>query len=175
LAKRSISKIAFRDSTQFLAVVDVGEKVKGFKFSLESVLGYRKSIEDDVRKDFSTLGKILMDTEKILASLRDEYWQSVKGVELMQEGNVNPQELEIHRNFQKNLKARIKTQEDQLKKVKGDWERKRNDLIHASQEKKVLEVLKEKKAEKFRYDSERSNQKEMDDVTSNRFQKGRKG
>ncbi len=69
--------------------------MKIFNFSLESVLGYRKSLEDDVKKDLSALGKILMDTEEILVSLKDEYGQSIKGLELMQKGSVSPKELEM--------------------------------------------------------------------------------
>jgi flagellar FliJ protein len=149
--------------------------VKKFNFSLESVLGYRKSVEDDVKRDLSALGKILTDTDGILVSLRGEYGRSVKGLELMQKGSVSPKELEMYLNFQKNLKEKIKSQEEQLNKVKIDWENKKDELVDASKEKKVLEVLKEKKAEEYRYCFAKSDQKEMDEVTSNRFQKAKKG
>ncbi len=148
--------------------------MKIFNFSLESVLGYRKSLEDDVKKDLSALGKILMGTEEILVSLKDEYGQSIKGLELMQKGSVSPKELEMYLNFQKNLKKKIESQEEQLIKVKKDWENKRDELVDASKEKKVLEVLKEKKAEEYRYDFAKSDQKEMDEVASGRFQKAKK-
>ena len=81
----------------------------------------------------------------------------------------------MYLNFQKNLKEKIKSQEEQLKKVKIDWENKKDELVDASKEKKVLEVLKEKKAEEYRYCFAKSDQKEMDEVTSNRFQKAKKG
>ncbi len=148
--------------------------MKIFNFSLESVLGYRKSVEDDVKRDLSALGKILTDTEEILVSLQDEYGRSVKGLELMQKGSVSPKELEMYLNFQKNLKEKIKSQEEQLKKVKIDWESKRDELVDASKEKKVLEVLKEKKAEEYRYDFAKNDQKEMDEVASNRFQRAKR-
>ncbi len=148
--------------------------MKMFNFSLESVLGYRKSLEDDVKKDLSALGKILVDTEEILSSLKDEYGRSIKGLELMLNGSVSPKELEMYLNFQKNLKKKIESQEEQLIKVKKDWENKRDELVDASKEKKVLEVLKEKKAEEYRYDFAKSDQKEMDEVASGRFQKAKK-
>ena len=148
--------------------------MKIFNFSLESVLGYRKSVEDDVKRDLSALGKILTDTEGILVSLQDEHGRSIKGLELIQKGSVSPEELEMYINFQKNLKGKIKSQQEQLKKVKIDWENKRDELVDASKEKKVLEVLKEKKAEEYRYDFAKSDQKEMDEVASNRFQKAKK-
>jgi flagellar FliJ protein len=148
--------------------------MKAFNFSLESVLGYRKSVEDDVKKDLSALGKILTDTEGILISLQDEYERCVKGLELMQKGSVSLKELEMYLNFQKYLKEKIKSQEEQLKKVKIDWENKRDELVDASKEKKVLEVLKKKKAEEYRCDFAKSDQKEMDEIASNRFQKTKK-
>lgn len=148
--------------------------MKIFNFSLESVLGYRKSVEDDVKRDLSVLGKILMDTEEIMISLQDEYGRSVKGLELIQKGSVSPKELEMYLNFQKSLKKKIKSQEEHLKKVKIDWENKRDELVGASKEKKVLEVLKKKKAEAYRYDFVKSDQKEMDEVASNRFQRAKK-
>ena len=145
-----------------------------FNFSLESVLGYRKSLEDNVKRDLSALGKILMDTEEILVSLKDEYGRSIKGLELMQKGSISPKELEMYLNFQKNLKKKIESQEEQLVEVKKDWENKRDELVDASKEKKVLEVLKEKNAEEYRYDFAKSDQKEMDEVASGRFQKAKK-
>ncbi|MEE8422947.1 MAG: hypothetical protein V3S49_00230, partial [Thermodesulfobacteriota bacterium] len=83
--------------------------MKIFNFSLESVLGYRKSVEDDVKRDLSVLGKILMDTETILLSLQDEYGRSIKEFELMQKGSVSPKELEMYLNFQKSLKKKIES------------------------------------------------------------------
>lgn len=148
--------------------------MKVFNFSLESVLRYRKSIEDDVKRDLSALGKILTDTEEILVSLQDEHGRSVKELELMQKGGISLTELEMYRNFQKNLKEKIQSQKEQLKKVKIDWENKMDELVDASKEKRVLEVLKEKKAEAYRYDFAKSDQKEMDEVASNRFQKAKK-
>lgn len=148
--------------------------MKVFNFSLESVLRYRKSIEDDVKRDLSALGKILTDTEEILVSLQDEHGRSVKELELMQNGGISLTELEMYRNFQKNLKEKIQSQKEQLKKVKIDWENKMDELVDASKEKRVLEVLKEKKAEAYRYDFAKSDQKEMDEVASNRFQKAKK-
>ncbi len=40
--------------------------------------------------------------------------------------------------------------------------------------KRVLEVLKEKKAEAYRYDFAKSDQKEMDEIASGRFHKAKK-
>ncbi len=148
--------------------------MKIFNFSLESVLGYRKSVEDDVKRDLSALGKILTATEEILVSLQDEYGRSVKGLELVQKGSVSLKELEMYLNFQKDLKEKIKSQAEQLKKVKMDWENKRDELVGASKERKVLEVLKEKKAEEYRCDFAKRDRKEMDEVASNRFQKAKK-
>jgi flagellar FliJ protein len=148
--------------------------MKIFNFSLESVLGYRKSLEDGVKKDLSVLGKILLDTEGILASLQDEHERSIKEFELMQKGSVSPKELEMYLNFQKDLKKKIASQAEQLIKVKKDWENKRDELVDASKEKKVLEVLKEKKAEAYRYDFVKSDQKEMDEIASGRFHKAKK-
>jgi len=138
-----------------------------FKFSLESVLNYRKILERNAEialgKEIQKLAKL----EEELQNLFDEYENLVKT-----RGGVNTRYAERFMDFvgyaqkMKELiaskKIEIRTQEKEIEKAKAE-------LIKKTQEKKAIEVVKDSQKATFKLAEKRAEAKQTDEAAGHLF------
>jgi flagellar protein FliJ len=131
-----------------------------FKFSLEKVLQHRKNLEDEARRNF-----LLAQAQTVAAvqKQRRMYEAIDKGREFAKGQSIAT--LRSTEEFVVGQKIRIAQQRDQVRKLKEHEERLQDLLVLASQERKTLEKLKEKKLLEFKELAERRERAELDDMT----------
>lgn len=135
-----------------------------FKFRLEQVLRYRGQLENQAKMAFAhaqmELATQIKNLNALCASLekaecapyesQSEYW--------------------LRTNFIRSLKEDISAAELNRQRLELLVERKRAELVKVSQERQLLDKLKEKQAERYAYEQLLQEQKELDEVASLRYE-----
>ncbi len=138
-----------------------------FKFSLEGVLRVRRLAEELAQGKY---GAKLAECE----SLRQEIVKAQREIEEFRsewtyERWIDPHQL-IHRNcWLEHLNAECWKRQEELREQKRLLEILRKELAKASQEKKAIEKLKEKKFEEFKAEIKKKEQHFTDEMASVRF------
>jgi flagellar FliJ protein len=124
----------------------------GKTFELERVLMYRREMEKLRKQDFATakhgleLANQELHREEELVDLLSKEFQRCQ----LDIGCID--EIRMYSDFFARKREEIKLQKEKIEQLDQVVNEKRIDLMEASKDKKVLESLKEKKAEEFRHE-----------------------
>jgi len=142
--------------------------MKKFKFNLQRVLDYRKTIEDAL---LAELAAIQAEHDRELANLedmkrdKDQFRERMK-IELSR-GDAD--EIKEAYNYLQQLTLQVLVQQNLVAKLNEKKEKKTLEVIDAAKERKVLERLKEYKVAEYRKEAESQEQKFLDDIACIRF------
>lgn len=145
-----------------------------FSFKLEKVLQHRKTLEDVAQRDFEEASFALRKLE----DQKLEFEHSIQTARaeasrlLSLGGNPGPGLTQIDF-FIKGQEIRIQRQKDKIKEQETLVENLREILRQRAIEYKIMEELREKKKKEFKEDESKREQKEVDDLNSMRYQRGR--
>lgn len=136
----------------------------GFKFRLEQVLNYRNQLEDQAKMAFSaaqaSLAEQIQKLEELSNELVKQQMQLYKDVH----------EFWLRHNYMRSLKHDIMEGELAKQRLELLVERRRNELVKASQGRQLLEKLKENQAERYAHEQKLKEQHNLDEIASIRHQ-----
>jgi len=139
--------------------------VVGKKFELEQVLNYRKEIEKVRKLDFVSAKLELEHANDVLNQHESHVDELTKEFCTRQKDLDNVEEMRRYADFFARKREDIKNQKvriDQLGNVMSD---RRDDLLDATRDKKVLESLKEKKAREFKLEMAQKERAFLDEIS----------
>jgi flagellar FliJ protein len=146
-----------------------------FKFPLQNVLSYRKTVENVAQKDFqeavAELNKnkqILSDMKELVAIARESAYAKQVGGGAMSSALVQVDE------FIKGQDIRISRQQSKIQECENRVEELREILRLKAIDYKIIERLKERKKQEFNHDESKLDQKRTDEMNVMRF-KSEKG
>lgn len=143
-----------------------------FRFPFETLLNHRRHLEEAARKEFMEAQKRVDDCLAKIKSLygqRDETRQQVEKVS--NEGGVRSQELLTLDEYVDGLTILIERERIKARELMQVAEEKRELLVIAAREFKILQKLKEKKWQEFRAKMKKIEEKEMQDLVTMRFRR----
>lgn len=132
----------------------------GFKFRLEQILRYRAQLEDQAKMALaSALAELSAEEQKL---------ENLKSLLQQQEGIacLDPAEFWLRDNYIRSLKDDIESTVLKLDMFKLKVERCRHELIKKSQERQLLQKLKEKQAERYANEQKLKEQTILDEIAS---------
>ena len=135
--------------------------MKIFKYSMESVLSYRKNIEEEKKQEFSAVQKKYLDERKVLINLNDKLANI--NTNLINSPPRETIELKNLEQYKELLRGRIERQEQLLTEIEEDLEEKRSQMSEAQKDRKMVEKHREKTFYKYLYDVNRQEQKIIDE------------
>ncbi len=91
------------------------------------------------------------------------------------QGGIQAGEYTLYRQFGEDSRRELFSQEEKKRKILREMERERETLVSLIKEKKILEKLKEKQFRKFKYETEKADQKTVDEITILKHQPAHKG
>lgn len=116
--------------------------MKNYRFKHESVLNYRSQIEDTFKREFIELQRTLAREEARLAELSGTF--DTKSDEILTKDTFSPNDRDNYNGYLQFLKIQMSKRKENIKNVNEEIDKKREELMNASKEKKVLEVIKDK-------------------------------
>ena len=139
--------------------------MKRFRFNLQRVLDYRKTMEDIL---LTELGAIRAEYERESARLYDmSRASSLFALELKRHlAAGDPDEIRLAYGYLEHLGEQIGAQQEMLRRIDETKRRKTAEVVAASKDRKVMERLKDYKVTEYRKDAERDHQKFLDDLAS---------
>lgn len=144
----------------------------GYNFKLEKVLNYKESIENEKKGEYGEVNTKLKRAENKLMKYNNSKELLISKKNDMSE-NTSIRDLKMYSEYLKNISIDIKNQENIVSQINLELQEAKEELMKAMQEKKTLEKLKEKGYDEFVKESNKDEEKIIDELNSfnNRTQK----
>lgn len=145
---------------------------KSFKFRLQNILDYKQKREDEEKEKLAKLMQALSAEEKVLSNFQHMLAREKEEYrEKQRVGTLNLDELKMYHAYIKKIENDIVFQTQKIQKLKVEIENQRQQLLKATQEKKVFEKLKDKHHEDFVKEIEEEERKMIDELATVRYKK----
>jgi flagellar FliJ protein len=142
-----------------------------FNFRLQTLRRLREIHRDEQRGRLATA----FEAERILAEQRNAVTAETAALvesqrTLMRQGALDVNQLLTAQRYQMALEAQSRTLADQAARLAEEVERRRQSLVEADREVRVLDKLEERKRQQHREASQRAETKVLDEVASTRWE-----
>lgn len=136
-----------------------------YKFSLDNVLNWRESQEDEAKRTFLIYQEAQRAQEKILESI-------IAASEEIKQDTSNLADINSLRQqyvYKNHLDNEIIRQEQTVQQYSNETEKMKDVFVGAQKERKIMERLKEKHYENYLIKTKAEEQKELDEMGTLRF------
>ncbi len=141
---------------------------KQFRFSLENVLDYRRQLLDNARLELVAARKTYQAQAGKVETMRGKLEEAA--VQLQSQRLLPEAEFWLWSNYRERLLQDLQREEYQLQNLAARVASCRTELIQRSKEAKMLERLRNKKALDFYAKEKSSEQKDLDEMATLRYQ-----
>jgi len=155
-------KLLFSDN--FLVKINVM-----YKFPLGAVLKHRKFLKENLQKELGILKRQLFDDKKKLSDLENAKIEYSKELQFKQQKDISVSDSLLYIRFIDRLSKRIDILNDRVLQSEINVDQKRNELLEALKNKKVLDRLKEKGSETYKQNSLKKEHSFLNEMASVRF------
>jgi len=140
-----------------------------YKFPLGAVLKHRKFLEENLQKELGLLKRVLVDERKKFAGFKKARKEFSGELQKKRKKGITISETLLYVRYNEQLSRQLDKQKERILEAEKDVDKKREDLIGAMKNRKVLEKLKEKGWETYRRNLMKKELNFMDEMASVRF------
>lgn len=137
-----------------------------YKFKLQKLLDFRTNMEEEKKNQLSLALKRLEQEKDRLSELKARQRELDKALKEKTSQGIAVNELKLLMNYIDYYKRGIKEQKTRIKMAEDYASACREELIKATQEKKMIEKLKEIDYKKYLYEEQKKEEKFIDDLVS---------
>ena len=142
-----------------------------YRFNLQILLDYRKRIEEGFQIELSLIQKKLENARQALLSSRQEKTRYEEELTEKESREVNLPVSILYRDYLRGIRKKIQEQKDRVATIKIEFDKKQEELLAATKNRKVLEKVKEKHAREFLQEVEKKERAFVDEVGIRRYQR----
>lgn len=146
--------------------------MKKYKFRLQTLLDQRQAKEDKLLRELGLIRQEEVDAALQLSKLEERLQRAESAMINMLQNNANTLEISRLDEYQKAIRDDIKLQELTIEAIRKKVEAKRNELVEAMKDRKVLEALRDKQEKEYIQQYLKAEQNEMDEMASVRYARG---
>jgi flagellar FliJ protein len=140
-----------------------------YRFNLEPLLNHRRYLEEVLQKELADL-KIRLETEKNkLWALRQKRRKTVLQLQENQTDGRPASEIKLYIDFVEQLLKEMKAQRQKILEAERLFNLKRQELVAAMKERKILDRLKEKGLQAYEQEQLKKERNLMDEVAGRQF------
>ena len=140
-----------------------------YKFPLRAVLNHRKFLEETLQKELGLLKKVLLDETKKLSDIKKDRTKISMELQKKQKGCINISETLTYVRYIEQLSKQLERQKETVLDVEKDVNLKREELMSAIKNRKMLEKLKENGYSIYKNKLLRDEQNFINEMASVRF------
>ncbi len=134
-----------------------------FRFRLQSVLDFRKQIEEKSLGEFADIKRRLDHELERLYHMMEDRKKVTDHVNTIGRGEIRPADIALYTSYIRRLKEEEQKQNEVVKKVENELEAKRNVLVEAVKERKIIENIREHQFEAYKSEMHKRERKELDE------------
>ena len=142
-----------------------------YRFNLQVLLDYRKRIEEGFQIELSLIQRELENARQALLSSQQEKTHYEEELAERESREVNLHESILYRDYLRGIRKKIEEQRDRVATIKIKFDKKQEELLAATKNRKVLEKVKEKHANEFIQELEKKERAFVDEVGIRRYQR----
>jgi len=139
-----------------------------FRFSLETLLKFRRVQEDAIARELRVVSDELQDAEHQLTRLKKSQQEHERQWLAIEQQGISSIEISLHRQYALHLYRNISTQSIQVDEIKARLDLKRQELIEKMKQRRLLERLKEKRFQEYLVAEYRTERKQIDELAVSR-------
>lgn len=140
---------------------------KAFRFSLESVLDYRRQLADNAQVELAAAQKAYQSQARRVEQFRRKLEEAAAHLESRR--LLSPNEFWLWSTYRERLLQDMQAEEYRLQNLANRVASCRGELIQRSRDAKTLERLRNKKAVEFHAQEKINEQKDLDEMATLRF------
>jgi len=142
---------------------------KSFRFPFDPVLRQRRQEEQTIQRQLAEIVRRQLIVETRLQEIQNQIRSGKQdlGIELL--GEVNTTVIRVQANMSIQLDMQARQLALGLAEVYHQAEKVREELVHASQRRRAMEILRENRYEQWKMDIKKEEEKEQDDMTMTRM------
>ena len=137
--------------------------MKRRKFQLESVLNYRKGLEEKAHSEFMKIKGALDEEEKQLSKLIEKKKKYEEDLKRRGMQPSDPQELNLYHSYLLRVRDEIEIQHKRVQEAAKRCDDQKEVLLSVSKDKRMMEKLKERQEDTVSYQIKREDKKSMDE------------
>lgn len=141
-----------------------------FKFRLDKVLDYRTQLEDQAKLALAEAKRAYDEQAEVLTMLEESLFMHEASARVNDDTTAD--DMWLWRTYKKRLEEDIGEAQVILLSLSRHMEERRRDALQRSQERKMLERLKDKKKDAFTKEENLKEQKEFDESATLRYRPG---
>lgn len=141
----------------------------GFKFRLQSFLNVKEKVEEQKKLEYGKALNKLEEEKNVKIMLQNEKTSVIDSLKNRMSNTLNPLELQRYNHYIKLLKNKIRNQDIVIEIAEKEAEKKRTELVKVMQERKMLDILKDKDRFEYFKEQQRAEQKIVDEIVSYQF------
>ena len=142
-----------------------------YRFNLQVLLDYRKRIEEGFQIELSLIQRELENARQALLSSQQEKTHYEEELAERESREVNLHESILYRDYLRGIRKKIEEQRGRVATIKIKFDKKQEELLAATKNRKVLEKVKEKHAKEFIQELEKKERAFVDEVGIRRYQR----
>ena len=146
--------------------------IKKFTFRLDSVLRHRASMKELRERELAEIEAQLIKERRVLEELtclREEILLSLAD---LQKASFARLERDLYEHYWRWLETEIHRQREHISQVEMLRDMKLSELVRASQDQRIVEILKEKQFADYAKTVAKAEQSVLDEVAANAFARG---
>lgn len=136
-----------------------------YKFSLDNVLKWRESQEEEAKRGFLICQEAQREQEEIL----EDYKAASEEIKNDSINYLDVNTLRQQYIYKNHLDNEIKKQEQTVKIYSNETEKMKEVFVGAQKERKIMDRLKEKHYDNYLFEMKAEEQKELDEMGTLRF------
>ncbi len=143
-----------------------------FGFRLESVRNLKVQLEDNAKNNLALASRELKKQKEFLTGLRTTREDSISELNSKVDEGVSISQIRAYNNYLTFLKQKITEQKENVNTAQKQVDVRRESLVKAVQERKILDKLREKKYGEFLKEQGKAEQLLIDELNSFKFKDG---
>ena len=146
-----------------------------FVFQMQQLLNIKRQLQKSKENELSIALKRIEDEENNLKNVTNAVESHMDGMKNKMLTGVSVNVLKQYGEYLSVLQLNVKKQKKVVNDVKSIADRIREELIEVSKEKKVLEILREKKFEEYKIEEQKKEELEVGEIVSYKYIKQKEG
>lgn len=148
--------------------------MKRFEFPLEVVLEKRKRDEDAIKLELSLKHKEINEAKKKMQDLKNQLQEMQAAQKKERLGSLIIVALKYSVSFRNKIKLDMMATDDHIQELYGQLGVIKQRLIRAKQQKRAIELIKERRFEEWQKENKRKEQVFIDDISQQRYNRAKK-
>lgn len=146
--------------------------IKKFTFRLDSVLRHRMSIKELKERELGEIAAQLIKEMQVLEGLTGLREEILESLAELQRTVFAGLERDLYEHYWRWLETEIRRQREHISQVEMLRDAKRGELVRASQDHRIVEILKERQFADYVKTVAKMEQSVLDEVAANAFARG---